>query len=313
MNYKIQILNEEHCKNVQKALFDLEKHWSDKLINNFKKFEQINFIYFSDNDNYLSYHASTDFILSAKELSYSDILKKLYKNNKLVVDLFQYDNVIVGKILYQDEDLRKLDIIEKKDFYSICSEKKPEITENELFIRGTIEDKDDNYFSYAFNTKDDANKWLKNIKELICSVNKNNYNLKFKIPIPKEHDYFWNVSLSNNKVFKFEWYNSKVQNVWFENATIYLTEKAANIRVKMNDDYFFRTKEWIKNYIAHNDDGWRADWNNPDQEKYTFYYNHKNKKWKETIGLIRQYSDFYMSKEMANKILVILNNQKVGG
>ena len=65
----------------------------------------------------------------------------------------------------------------------------------------------------------------------------------------------------------------------------------------------------MANYVAHNDDGWRADWSDVDQEKHYIYYDHYSLRWNVTDVCLTQNSSIYMSKEMANKIVEILNKE----
>lgn len=100
---------------------------------------------------------------------------------KLEVEFHQFESVIVGRIIHQDESLRNLDdskmkTLIKNDWYEILSESSPDIGAYSLFIRGEDVESDNNYFCHQFYTKEYASEWLQNIKSLIVRLNKEQCN-----------------------------------------------------------------------------------------------------------------------------------------
>jgi hypothetical protein len=65
-------------------------------------------------------------------------------------------------------------------------------------------------------------------------------------------------------------------------------------------------------YLAENDDGWIADWDNSEQDKYFIYYHTLKKKYRVTCtNCWMSMATVYMSKENANKLCQLLNNEIV--
>lgn len=90
---------------------------------------------------------------------------------KLEIELYQYENLVFGKILYQDESLRDDVKIVEKNGFSIGSFAHPELVENSLYIRGVCEKQDNNVFYYQFCDEETAIKTCEKIKECVDLIN----------------------------------------------------------------------------------------------------------------------------------------------
>ena len=97
---------------------------------------------------------------------------------KLEVELFIYNETFVfGKILKQ-EGIERTPTGNKQPLasssngtYNIRIDDRPAITKNDLYIRGTEEEYDDDVMFYNFFSKEYAEEWLENIKELVQKLN----------------------------------------------------------------------------------------------------------------------------------------------
>lgn len=77
-------------------------------------------------------------------------------------------------------------------------------------------------------------------------------------------------------------------------------EKARNAMRKYN-----RLLAWL----AENDDGWVADWDNDDQEKWSVRYHHTSKSYETVYNYtIRSLGSVYMSQASAEKLRKLLND-----
>lgn len=90
---------------------------------------------------------------------------------KLEIELYRYENLVFGKVIYQDESLRNKGTIEKKDDFKIESRLVPDLEENRLYIRGAREKQDNTVFSYQFLDSETAIKTCGKIKECVDSIN----------------------------------------------------------------------------------------------------------------------------------------------
>jgi hypothetical protein len=65
-------------------------------------------------------------------------------------------------------------------------------------------------------------------------------------------------------------------------------------------------------WLDENDDGWRADWNDFNQEKYCVYYNQRDKVYSKTYyKLPRYFFSIHMSRENSEKLVKLLNSGEV--
>ena len=97
--------------------------------------------------------------------------KKEEEKDKLVVELIQHDNVVVARIVHQDESLRGNSNIYSSTQLKITSGDYAEISESYLCVRGRTKTKDNNYFCYNFDTIEKASAYMIKAKESIRALN----------------------------------------------------------------------------------------------------------------------------------------------
>lgn len=91
---------------------------------------------------------------------------------KLEIELYQYENLVFGKILYQDESLRDSGIITEKNGFEIESVSFPALQKAKLLIRGKNKRFDNDIFYYHYCDKETATKICKTIKECVDWINR---------------------------------------------------------------------------------------------------------------------------------------------
>lgn len=89
---------------------------------------------------------------------------------KLEIELFRYREVLFGRVLHMDEDLRGRFVIANDEF-AIDSVRSPALVLDTLFVRGTERDKDKRPFSYRFSSEEGAIAAAKNIQSLLQELN----------------------------------------------------------------------------------------------------------------------------------------------
>ena len=92
---------------------------------------------------------------------------------KLKIKFWQIENLVVMKILDQDERLRGKEVIyEDSDLdMTIYSVKVPDMTSKSLFIRGERKEKDSMVCNATFNSTEDATDYVKKCQKLISNYN----------------------------------------------------------------------------------------------------------------------------------------------
>lgn len=92
--------------------------------------------------------------------------------NKLKIELYNVKNVLIGRIIEQDEELRGI-TIHKKDGWEIQSREYPslDVEGNILFVRGSITQQDDNCFGGEFGTEQEALEIAQLLKEMVDEIN----------------------------------------------------------------------------------------------------------------------------------------------
>lgn len=90
----------------------------------------------------------------------------------LKVDLKLFDNVIVGKILEQDESLRGKGKIFSDGKVNICSNGAPELNDLNLFIRGELRNNDNDCFCYSYDSAGEAKEYYDAFLKAIEKINK---------------------------------------------------------------------------------------------------------------------------------------------
>lgn len=96
---------------------------------------------------------------------------------KLKIELKSDGNTISGRVLEQDESLRRktsdenLELIIGNTVFSILSSFEPELFENSLYVRGILDYNDDLAFDYSYDSLESAESVYKNIIELVNELN----------------------------------------------------------------------------------------------------------------------------------------------
>ena len=102
----------------------------------------------------------------------------------LRMELFQYGTLVFGKIIEQNESLRSIEVgasakeFISKNAISIVSQSSPDIGKCggnlSIYIRGYFREDDDNIMYYNFDTKEEADIFCDNVKELVKELNAQN-------------------------------------------------------------------------------------------------------------------------------------------
>lgn len=93
---------------------------------------------------------------------------------KLKIELYRYGTLLFGRVLEQDESLRRIDdskCIADRDGFKIKADKSPELRGDTLYIRGANENSDYDIFHYIFLSEERALEVAENIKQLVAEIN----------------------------------------------------------------------------------------------------------------------------------------------
>ena len=127
--------------------------------------------------------------------------------------------------------------------------------------------------------------------------------------IPDNGEWYWFIDdreVIRNKV----WYYSK-EDGHLKTGNIYKTKEIAQQKLDDMNEEIQQTFIKIENYVRNNDDGWRVNWDDDEQRKYSIYYSHSNKSWDYTHTNRINIGTTFMSKEMADKVLEMLNGGEI--
>jgi len=107
---------------------------------------------------------------------------------KLIIALGQFHNILFGKVVKQDAELRasytyKLDL-STDGFYALKSCCVPELTGSNLFIRGAAAYADDRAFAHDYGTIDTATEARLAFTRLILALNGQVHGLDQKALLP---------------------------------------------------------------------------------------------------------------------------------
>ncbi len=90
---------------------------------------------------------------------------------KLEIELYRYESLVFGRVIYQDESLRHRGPIVEKDGFQIGSHLNPALCSTNLFIRGELEKTDNNIFYCPFFDEKTAIKTCKKIVDCVDLIN----------------------------------------------------------------------------------------------------------------------------------------------
>lgn len=93
--------------------------------------------------------------------------------SKLKIELYNIKNILLGRVLEQDEELRNEMNLNNKDGWEIksCNDPSLDIAANVLFVRGSIKQHDNNWFSGEFGTEQEALEIAQLLKEMVDEIN----------------------------------------------------------------------------------------------------------------------------------------------
>lgn len=97
-------------------------------------------------------------------------------NKKLEIELFRYENLLFGKVLYMDESLRGTDVLYEGELVEINSAGAPELRKKILFVRGTNEGYDNRIFEYTYSSEREAIEVAQDIRNGINFINEGTAN-----------------------------------------------------------------------------------------------------------------------------------------
>jgi len=98
---------------------------------------------------------------------------------KLKIGIQQAGNIVFGRVLEQDENLRCGGTLYESNCLNIRSQCYPalcngyEPCSGELFVRGNERSKDDDWFAFAYWSEEDARIAIGNIKLGVAAINRN--------------------------------------------------------------------------------------------------------------------------------------------
>lgn len=92
-------------------------------------------------------------------------------NKKLEIELFRYENLLFGKVLHMDEDLRDAGTLYEGKLVEINSAGSPDLKKDILFVRGISKSCDNNIFKYIYCNEEEAIEVAKDIENGINFIN----------------------------------------------------------------------------------------------------------------------------------------------
>lgn len=92
-------------------------------------------------------------------------------NKKLEIELFRYENLLFGKVLYMDEDLRGVGALYAEGSIRIESRAVPALEGGVLYLRGESEEEDNCAFSEKYKSNKEALEMANRIQRGINCIN----------------------------------------------------------------------------------------------------------------------------------------------
>jgi len=99
--------------------------------------------------------------------------KKEETMKKLVVGIERVDNIVFGKVLKMDEEIRGKDLLASggEIIDKLWSIRNPELGCASILVRGTVRTEDNSWFAQSYVTADEAIQVVEDIKMLVAKVN----------------------------------------------------------------------------------------------------------------------------------------------
>ena len=93
-------------------------------------------------------------------------------NKKIEIELFRYEKLLFGKVLYMDESLRASGVLYRGKLVDIRSVGSPDLEEGVLFVGGRGKEYDHDVFEYTYSSEEKAIEVAKDIENGINFINK---------------------------------------------------------------------------------------------------------------------------------------------
>lgn len=93
-------------------------------------------------------------------------------DKKIGIELFRYENLLFGKVLYMDESLRASGVLYRGKLVDIRSVGSPDLEEGILFVGGRGKEYDHDVFKYTYSSEEKAIEVAKDIENGINFINK---------------------------------------------------------------------------------------------------------------------------------------------
>lgn len=90
---------------------------------------------------------------------------------KLKIELKLEDKTISGRVLEQDEKLRRCGRVRANNYFTIRADGSPALNRDTLFVRGRIKERDNQYFRHTYSNIMYANNAYKSIISLVNKLN----------------------------------------------------------------------------------------------------------------------------------------------
>lgn len=90
---------------------------------------------------------------------------------RLKIELKLKGTIISGRVLEQNEFLRRCGRIRNNNYFTICADGSPALRRDTLFVRGRIRESDNQYFRHTYSNSMDANNAYKSIISLVNELN----------------------------------------------------------------------------------------------------------------------------------------------
>lgn len=90
---------------------------------------------------------------------------------KLEVEMYRYRNMLFGRVVHMNDDLREELSVSDEAGFSLKSETFPDMGINTFYVRGEDRDCDNDVFSLLHDTEEEAIKAAEHFKRLIDKVN----------------------------------------------------------------------------------------------------------------------------------------------
>lgn len=108
----------------------------------------------------------------------------------------------------------------------------------------------------------------------------------------------WNIELVDHP------YKTNIKNERYREAGMEYESEEEAIKASKALRAYTRQLKWL----SENNDGWTADWNNVEQEKWYIYYNNKSTEYSSAPKQLgRTINTIYMSENNAEKLCRLLN------